>query len=317
MSSYSPMNKRGFSLVEVMISIGVLMFVLFIFIAVLETFQRKNTSAEGQTQYRIDLSIVERIVFDDLNWSFPSIGNLNLTGTDNREFFQYFGGVPVERIAPGARTREMVLTPTVSRVFEFIAEDPKLGDRRYFHPAQAYNYTLNLFGVAPLNYAGVNLGGFFTDYYAAHWNARGHFMFYAPSPLKDIVVGGTNPPVRFYSLLGHANGNDLLLDTVDNLLKTAHPHIRENITSVDAFLRLIPTLGGAMSQLVVVPVRVIRYRLIPDPQSGAGRLVRSVREGTAWGQDVFLGGGIERIVFTRPDITARRVEFQVQLKRSQ
>lgn len=317
MSSFWRTNKKGFSLIEVMISIGVLMFVLFVFVAVLETFQRKNSSAEGQVQYRMDLSLIERVVFSDLNWSFPSIGNLNLRGTDNREFFQYYGGVPVGRIPAAARTRELILTPTNNRVLEFITEDPKAGDRRYFQPAQAYTFTLNLFTISPLTYASVNQARFFTDSYPAHWGAGGHFVFYAPAPLKDLISGGANPPVRFYSTLGYASGADVSVDTLGGNLKTAHPHLRENVASMDGFLRLIPTLGGAMSQLVVVPVQVIRYRLLPDPQSGTGRLMRSVRNGLNYGNEVFLGGGIERIVFSRPDVTARRIEFHVQLKRSQ
>lgn len=137
------------------------------------------------------------------------------------------------------------------------------------------------------------------------------------APLKDLRAGGANPPVRFYSMLGFANGADVALDNLGNGLKTAHPHVAENINSIDLFLRLIPTLGGAMSQLVVTPVKVVRYRLIPDPKSGAGQLMRSVRQGLNYGNEVFLGGGIERVTFSRPDVTARRVEFHVQLKRSQ
>ena len=319
MSLSSPTNNnRGFSLMEILVSLGIVMFILMTLVAVLDQFQRKTLSAEGQAQFRLDLAVLERVLFDELNWSFPSIGNLNVRGTGNREFFEYFGGVPVGRIPAGLRTREFVLDlNNPNRTFEFVTEDKRAGDRRYFHPAQAYQFTLDVFNPSPLTYSGVNQARFFTTNFATHWTANGHFVFYAPAPVRDLSANATLRPVRFYSMRSSGDGTDLRPDLLSNQWKRRHPQLNTDINSLDQFLRLIPTLGGAMSQLVVVPVKVVRYRLVPDPRTRSGRLMKSIRQGGTYGQEILVGEGIDRLVFTRPDVTANRIEFQVNLKRSE
>lgn len=320
MYSLLPTTKQrnsGFTLVEIMIGTGVLVFLLLAMVAVIEQFTRTSMRNERQTLYRHDTALLERMLFNDLSVSFPMLGNLNYKDAKvpTLEFMEYFGSISAVRLPENLLSREFALDFKKPGEIELIVENKKVGDRRYFDPAQTYVATLSISKPGLLKYRPADESGFFTKNFPEHWNANGHFFFYAPGALQETTNPSPNlKPVRYYSFLGRREGNDIVADTMGTLFKTGHPLVKTEITNLDRFLRLLPSLGGSMAQVIVVPVTLVRYRIELDSKSGAGRVLRAEKSRDGYVNEAFMGNGINRIVFRRADVTTRRIDFKIEIK---
>lgn len=310
-------SEGGFSIVEMLIAVGVMSIVLITIITVLTHFTSANTKTFQQTAYRTDLAVAERQIYEDLAYSFPSFGNLKTldTSASRLEFFEYFGAFAAVQIPQNLRRRQIDLDAAKDGTFEFITEYRRGGERRYFDPGSAYIVN-NALGT--LSFDSANRAQFFTNNYREHFENRGHFFFYAPASVQQIQPGSVPNilPARTYSYLTLSDRSNLRADSLNGMFKTSHPLMaNRELASLDTFFRLIPAVGGAMAQVLVSPVRVVRYRLTPmDPKTRTSRLFRSYRVGDSWSVESLLGEGIESVFFSRSDVTSRNIDFKIKIR---
>src|SRR5262249_6412418 len=111
MSSYSRMiNNAGYSLVELLMGLGITMFLLISLVAILQTFTAKTSEFNLQAQYRLDLSVLDRALFSDLSTSANSLGNLlEKQNGQSQPFFEYFGDISIQKFPEEFRTRQFAL----------------------------------------------------------------------------------------------------------------------------------------------------------------------------------------------------------------
>ncbi len=304
---------------EIVIATAIFCGIVFLTMSVNMMVQKNAARLSKGVDAQLDLALLDRDLSADLDSITPSLGNLKVKDLNGNDFFEYFGG-PTSPNSPNAnRETVLELSATGTMVFEFIMELATAGSARNFAPAQAYSYALNpgsLITPASLSYNGVNAKSFFTNHFSNHWEAKGHFLLYSPGLVPDLASGKPieDAPSRFYSILGISTGTDLTPDTLSGLFNDSHPTITgKTIRSIDEYLRFLPALGGAMTQVVVVPVQVVRYRFEPDQSGVTGRLFRGVRSANGYEQERLIGANIRQVRFRRPRVSSRRLEFQIQL----
>lgn len=320
MSISSPMtrvrsSRSGFSILELLAAVGILAFLMLGAFSLFQYFWTKSITVQNETSARLDEAILERVLFEDLVSLSPSLGSMKKADANNQEFFDYYYGLPISKLPVAERTRQLVLdVATGGGSLEFVVGAGRDSQTRYFPVAKAYDAVADFFTAGPLTYIGVNRGQFFNTNYPNQWKEGEYFLFYAPT-LVRMPLAPLMSPARPYSFLGYVKNNQIIMDTLGGLWKTDHPlYPGVTIGSIDEFFRWLPAIGGAMSAVLVAPVKVVRYRLVPDPvDPKGGSLYRSSRNGTNYPTEILYAKDLRRIAFKRTDVTTRLIEFNLEL----
>lgn len=312
-------NKKasaGFSLVELLMVLGIMSFLSLGAFSFFQYFWAKSMATESETSARMGEAVLERVLFEDLVSLSPSLGSLIKADGAGLPFFDFYQGVPGSRIPDAQRTRQVVLDAAAGGgVIDFVVGAGRASDTQYFPVASAYDAAPSLFAAGALTYKGANSAGFFTNHFSSVWKDGQHFLFFAPTLLRTPGSGAVSP-VRPYSFLGVLVGGQIEMDTLDGTWKTDHPlYSGVTISNLDQFFRWLPSIGGSATSVLVTPVKVVRYRLEPGkPDVGRGKFYRSFRQGRAYQEETLFATDLKKIIFKRPDVTTRLIEFELQLK---
>lgn len=308
-------KKNGFTLIEMMMALGIVSVVLMAVMFTLNFFWAKANSLEGKVSSHLDLSVIEKFMFKDLSSAALSLGNINLTlPNSSAGFFDLYSQTPSALIPKNLRTRSYSLDVTTGGgSIEFIVtlgrsqDVSNSGLATYFDPMQAY-------GGPPLTYIGLDQKSFFTKHYPTLYGGGNHFLFYSPATIAS-QCGLSYCPSYYYTIMGYPSGGQFVIDSMDGAFNHKHPLYQNiQISDMDNWFRYCPTIGGASCTVMVVPVNVIRYRLVPDG-NGSGYLYRAVKNGNSYQGETLIAKDINRITFLRPDVTNALIQFNVVLKR--
>lgn len=308
-------KKNGYTLIEMMMALGIVSVVLMAVIFTLNFFWSKANSLEGKVSSHLDLAVLEKFLFKDLNSAAFSLGNITkMQSNPSANFFDLYSQIPISLIPKNLQTRSFTLdSATGGGSIEFITtlgrsqDITNSGLASYFDPTQAYSGP-------PLSYAGLDHKSFFTKHYPSLYGAGNHFLFYSPATIASNC-GLSYCPSYYYTIMGFPSGGQFVIDSMDGAYNHRHPlYANIQITDMDNWFRYCPTIGGASCTVIVVPVNVIRYRLAPDG-SGSGNLYRSVKNGNSYQGETLIAKDINRITFLRPDVTNALIQFNVVLKR--
>jgi len=315
-------KKNGYTLIEMMLALGIVSVVLMAVIFTLNFFWSKANSLEGKVSSHLDLSVLEKFLFKDLNSAAFSLGNINLMQSNPPvNFFDLYSQTPVSLIpcsnpnGPNCLQKRSYALDVASGggSIEFIVtlgrsqDISNAGLATYFDPMQAYTGP-------PLTYVSLDRKGFFTKHYPTLYGAGNHFLFYSPATIAS-KCGQTYCPSYYYTIMGYPSGGQFIIDSMNAAYNHTHPlYPSIQITDMDNWFRYCPTIGGASCTVMVVPVNVIRYRLAPDG-NGSGMLYRAVKSGNSYQGETLIAKDINRITFLRPDVTNALIQFTVVLKR--
>src|SRR4051812_45132953 len=104
-------KQRGFTLIEIMVGLGIFSFLMMAITFAFNFFWLKTAMLEAKTSSHLDLSVMEKFLFQDLTDSTPSFGNIVKMATkhNNVNFFEIYSSTPLATIPVGQREREFVL----------------------------------------------------------------------------------------------------------------------------------------------------------------------------------------------------------------
>ena len=151
-----------------------------------------------------------------------------------------------------------------------------------------------------------------------------------PSPGLGVPVDLTNPP-RFVSLLTQVNNSGIptpqkfpfLVSEADFETAPNQPHPLMGIdllagfggfTPMDTFWRLLPPVGGTAAFGMVMPLRVIRYSILPKTYGtkSSGVLVRETW-GQTWEQPREIAQMVKELKFTRSSVSTPSVLPEIKI----
>ena len=309
-------RQQGMTLVELMFSLGLLGFLAISAASLIQYFWFSAKEKEQGGANLLDRTVMERILFDDFALSAPSFGNLRMRDDVGQDFYVLYSGVPSAKIPLANRKRQITLNASKGGgTFEVIISRSRDLGNRYFPISSAYASGASNVTPKPLSFKGVNAAGFFTTHFKVPWNVRGHFFFYVPAALRQPGAGPLAPS-RFYSFLGYPNDHgQLATDNLEGRFNANHPlEPLVRVNNVDQFFRWMPEVGGGVAATLVQPVEVIRFHLSAEPGKAEGKFYRSVRVGQKYGEPSLIAQDIRTVVFWRPDVTTRTIEFAIEQK---
>lgn len=319
------LNQKGFTAIEIMIGIGLVAMLTLIIVSTQVFLAKDRMNLQNKLEESIDTNLAERILFRDFNGLEPSYNNLILRDDHGNNFFDYYPDVPVSALSKRA-DRELTLKLS-GKIKEFVVfvHDQKAGPMINYDPVAAYDV-----GPAPadfnqsatLRFKGLNKNKWVSKLYSANsnfWTAGRVLMLDTPARLRPLNSSGNvdmATPPRSPLFVGVISGDSLSVNTsLSSFVNTTNPLTGGKITSVDAFLRQVPSVGGGQSVVRLRPIKAVKYYLKVQRdstyQGTPAYLYRATFENGKWGDEVMLADKVAEFKITRDSVLKRMLYFKV------
>lgn len=303
-------NKRGFSMLELLIAIGTGTVVLILVLNAMSQFkamiENVDQKAENESEGNIGINVILKDI-GTMKFTYNSSNLIDDSGV--RLFFDYYPDIP-DAMAPLPTTRAYTLT-VGSPAFTFLTLDPKLRSTASYSPSVAYSLTGgNAATSGSATYVGINKSSFMVNNFPDLWSYDGLLVFYSGVALRPAGAPLTKVPQTsvFFS---QRNASDIVVQTFNGLLRDTHPLAPlVHITSPDVFFRKLTPMSGVQASLFLAAARPVRFFITNS--SGVPTLIRqSWNNVSGWGSDLVLIRNATQVKFTRGSLASSVIDVEV------
>lgn len=311
-------NTRGFTLVEIMVGVGILGILGLTVGAFLLFAKKESNSFQNELLTETDVLIFERVLMRDLKASAPSFNNLVVRDLNGLNFFDYITDVE-ETTSKNARVVELV--PDKGEFIMIV--DAADATSMLYSPEKAYDVGSIAPGVstaAPLKFVSLNKDDIVhktTSRVSSIWVTKNILMLDSPALFRRSISGGTldySTPARSPVFLGVVtNVGPTVLKPILGLneLITTHPlYPAEKVISEDYFLRNVPSVGGGNPIVRLKKVLIVKYFLKTDADKSTS-LIRSLYDGGKWDSGTLLAKGVKKLTMRREKATDSIIDYSV------
>ncbi len=324
-------NQKGVTLIELAIGIALFAVVISIMITMQVKMSQQQMEMTKKLDDSIDQNLAERILFKDLNGIDISYNNLIVKDDFGNNFYDFYPDI-TENILKVRADRELVLKLDGAKSFFVFTQNAASGALLTYDPMWAYdvgdeppdpntpatlefNPAKNRKWISNENNGG--RPGFWRD---------GNILFYdTPSrirPANSDVVDNTIPP-RSPIYLGYVvEGSDDLqkmTGEADGMFNLTQPGTGEEITSLDNFLRKVPSVGGGQTIVRARAARLVKYYIEPDTKKNAelydfppfNFYMAEYRKGS-FERPSLLADGVGKVLFRRDSVIKKMIYFKIQ-----
>ncbi|WP_413587405.1 hypothetical protein [Bdellovibrio sp. HCB274] len=325
-------NQKGLTITELLIGIGLSAVVISVVVAVQVQMAKQQTELTRKLDDSIDQNLAERIIFKNLNGLEVSYNNITVLDDNGNNFYDFYPDL-TENVLKIRPDREFTLNlGSGQSEFFVVTQDFGAGPLLNYDPVWAYDV-----GADPgdpnkpasltfspsksrkwiSNEANGGRAGFWRD---------GNVLFFdTPSrirPLKDGDVDILTPP-RSPFYLGTVSpqaGDNLqnITGGVEKLFKMTQPFNGNPITSLDNFLRTLPTVGGGQTIVRARVVKIVKYYVEIDKKKKASDyetqplvLYAAEYRSGKWVTQTMLADGVEKMVLRRDSVMKRMIYFKI------
>lgn len=312
-------KPNGYSLVEVVVGIGLMSIVTVVTATVMVTLNKSATTQRQDLDAGIDNTIAERIIMGDLRQVSPSYNNILVADDGKRQFFDYEPEVSVLTRPEAERGRELTLTMSGTRSLDFLQHDTTAGEVLIYDPVAAYEV-----GAAPkdfntaasLTFKSLNRNNWVGRQRPAMWKEGRLIFLDTPAKIRPISPAGVvdmNVTPKSPVFLGQINEQAAPTPKpAEAFMRRTHPVSGAMIDSIDKFLQDLPSMGGGLPLVRVRGVRWVRYSLepMPIPEQGA-RLLRTVYRDGKFVSPLMVADRVASVRFTRKSINDKIIYFKI------
>lgn len=313
-------TNKGFSIMELVIGMGLMALVSVVTASVMLLVNRTSTTMRKDMEASIDTTVAERVILGDLRQIAPSYNNILVNDDAGRGFFDYEPEVPSTTMTDEMKSRTATLSLSGRKTMEFIQQDTSAGEVLIYDPVAAYDVGAapeNFNQAASLTFRSLNNNNWIKKQRPQMWE-NGRLVFLdTPAKIRPIGANGVadmtvTPKSPIY--LGAINGEDATTPKdAEAMLRRTHPLSGATIDSVDKFLRDLPSMGGGLPIVRVRGVRWVRYALEAMPQAADGaRLMRTVYRNGQFGSAYMIAERLQSLQLTRKSINDRIIYFKLE-----
>ncbi|MCM2280919.1 MAG: hypothetical protein NDI61_03635 [Bdellovibrionaceae bacterium] len=315
-------NAQGFSMVELIVAVGVAVTVVLIASSVLYELQNSSNRLRKAMDQEIDFSIGIREMVNLLRKSALSYNNLIVQDDNGRNFFDLITDITATQIPDiSARSRRLTLSLAPGGITQlvFIFNDDPASQGFLYNPIDAYNVGPppgNLDVSGAINYRGINADNVVAARAPGVWRQGNLVLLFSPIPLREMIGGTVDvfTPPRNAIYFGRVRGDDVEHVSLGGLIRNTHPAKASLVLdSGDKFFRNLPSIGGSSPMVILQPVGLLRFYLMPTTVSGAvtGRLITQTYSEGAWSDASVVFPDIKGVVFKRELISTPQISIQV------
>lgn len=313
-------NQKGFTLLEILVATGLMAMVFSV--ASYQAYQMNlmqkqlSTTAENLTT----TTFAENYLWDRLRNA--GIGfNVSVELDDqNNNFYDYISDVPENLVPSAARSRRLSISndPGKKSQFFIVTYDFSKSATAIFEPSTAYALSeTSPITASNFTYSGINANGILKSRMGAGWAPGKHFLLINPVPLRAIGANGMvdmSKPGKPMVFLGQVTNDEKDLN-FSNLafVRREDPRDPANIiSSADKFFRYLPLAGGSAPLVEIVPVKLVRFWLEPNPtKPGTSSLFAGEFESGVTKGRFILADDVKMVVLSRSTVTSRLITAQI------
>lgn len=334
-------NKKGFTLTEIVIGLGLLTFVTLATTSFMLSSVQNTLNTTNEVVQRIDKTNAEVQIIKDLKLVFPSFAALNLNDDSSNNFFDILPSESVSIVSPKSLSvfREKTLKNVGDEIIFALYDQSKSVGIPY-DPVWAYTFgavsTSDPNMASTFKFIGLDAktSKVITSKLLKPVAKGDIFLLDSPAPFKTLSGGVIDPtvPVKFTHYLFYVKDPSVPADfstvmtyfsftpTIDmNAIKNVHPITGAAISSADNYLQTLPTVSGTIPILIIRPLKFIKYTLLKDSRGKVGLFRQELEYVTSSfsfktpGQEVI--DNIVEIKFQRPSSQSTQIKVSINQKK--
>ncbi|WP_413587401.1 prepilin-type N-terminal cleavage/methylation domain-containing protein [Bdellovibrio sp. HCB274] len=325
-------NQKGVTLLEMMVGLGLSAFVIMVVVAVQVHMTKEQALLTRQLGDSIDQNLAERIIFKNLNGIEASYNNIVVKDDHGNNFYDFYPDLTDNMLKVRADRDFNLSLSAGNQEFFVLTQDFASGAMLNYDPVWAYTVgpepaDPNVPATLTFN-ASKNRGWISNEKSGGRpgfWRDGNILFFDTPNRIRPVTNGVVDRliPPRSPFFIGSINvqaGDNLQVMTggAENLFKLTQPANGNPITSLDVFLRALPSVGGGQTIVRARVVKLIRYSVEPDTKKKPEdyetqplNLYYSEYRNGKWEGKFMLADGVEKMILRRDSVMKRMIYFKI------
>ncbi|MBO9667800.1 MAG: hypothetical protein J7501_13435 [Bdellovibrio sp.] len=326
-------NQKGLTVVELLVGVGLMAVVTGVIVSTQVNIAKEQNSIVKKLDDSIDQNLAERIIFKDFGGVDVSYNTVSIKDDSGNGFFDFYPDVPANAIT-GSNERIVTLSLAGGKKeFYILAQNTIPGALMVYDPVWAYNVadsSADANTATKIDFSAKLNQQHVTSKIYGHpefWKEGIILMYDTPAKIRPVVAGAINmltPPRTpvYLGAVAPGGGAELqaLNSSVSGFINTTHPKDgTTQITSLDNFLRTVPSIGGGQSIVRVRAVNIIKYYLEPDTRKNAkefkiapGLLYKATYRNGKFDNPMLLADGVGKFTLRRDSLLKRMIYFKVE-----
>ncbi|MBS1970475.1 MAG: prepilin-type N-terminal cleavage/methylation domain-containing protein [Bdellovibrionales bacterium] len=329
-------NQRGFSMIEVLLVVGLMTFVVLGNTMFINDFIHRMNQYEKESSDESQMAVLNIMAVNIMKKSALSYNRIRMADDNNASFYDYYPDLPLSTFGTtGSRSFTMTAKDT-TKYFYLLTSDEADFDSLTYEPMHAYEEVTTPSDITQdgtIRYRGLNTipdidngsGSVATDklmskVFGDRWANGKLFVLTCPTYLRPVSAANTINLMtlpRMPSFIGKVVGDDLqpLFNSEAAVTITnSHPVTNAVYNSVDQYLRTLPTIGGAAPFVKIEPAVLYRFEMRANSKYPAGYadLVMKKWSPGGYGSEIMVTDKIQSVEFKRSSIALPVVSLEVQ-----
>lgn len=310
-------NKKGFSLMEVVIAATITVIVGAIITQSVLSTQKMSQQIEKDLDFKVDALLTDKIVLKDFRNISPSLNQLMFDDDQGLPFFDYEPD-RVSAFYKGQvkKTRELTLGIGAKKDMYVLVQDSRRGHSVFTDPISAYTVgptPPDISTPSSLSFVGFNSSGFLSAKNPKLLDVTG---LLAIDSAAFMPVSALNPRRKTAMYVGfpNAQGNVAHFNFPGGIFDPGiytPAGTKVSISSLDTFLQNLPSLGSVGSSVRIQPVKFLKYEAVCDKDKC--RFYRYELEDSSgkFGKQMLMNAEAKQMKVKRSDIatTIFHIEF--------
>lgn len=326
-------NQKGFSLIEILVVLGLSVVVVLGNTMFLNDFMKRMTAYEKESSEESDLAVLNTMALNILKKSSLSFNRLNLLDDKSVNFFDYYPDMPMGSF--GDQESRIYTMNTTGKYFYILSSDEGKFESTVYDPVHAYiiaDAAADLNSNGTVDYRGLNTipdlfdsGGTkaakkaMSQIFKERWAEGKIFVVTCPTYLRPVTGATVDLMVapRMPSFIGRVSSGDdlspLLSSDAGVNLNNSHPVSLATYGSLDKYFMTLPTVGGAAPFVKIEPAIVGRFSLRKSATSADSfDLYMQSLTPNGYGEDIQVAQTIKTVTFKRKSVTLPLISMEIQ-----
>lgn len=311
-------SDRGFSLIELMLAVSICGFLALALMNLFAYSQEVSKRGNTGSSQNIDRNLAERyfkLHAQNMAPSFNVLTGAEMLDKNGLNFFDWNDEYPVSSRAANDQKREMILASDGRRMAYFLVTSVAKKRPYLIDPAKMYDWATSTESVSGnLTYQGPDYNSYLSTVAPELWKDNTVLMFYVVGSAR-AAAAQPQDYLSPYVFFGRVQGGGVVTESFGNRARMEHPFDHSALSSLDDFMRRMPSGGGGIPYVFVRAVEMYRYELTEDPQkAGSFRLQFSQWDGSAFANTQTLATDVQKVTFSRSSVADTMVSLTLEIK---
>lgn len=309
--------SNGFGLIELLVALSIASVLGLAAANVYLLFEKEATNSILRSETSAQLALNQMTMMRILQKAGPSFNvfadSAEVRDQGSRNFFDLNSEFPVKLRATAEQTRRIVLPDGGRRSIVFIVQDDSGGSPVIVDPIKFYNWAagdMNTSGSLAIGDAS-HVATYMTAL-APRMYQSGRFIYFNVIASSRPASAGPSAYVKPVGLFTRVTGSGLVVENFGGLVSNSNPLGGADFSSLDDFLRRLPSASGAIPFVYARNVQMIRFVVEDEPGVNGPHVLASYRwSGSDFVDRSVLSFKVASVTFSRPSVGDPQISYEI------